>query len=1128
MKRDDRSPAQGVGFAASAVLLALAAMVLRGGAGFAEARWIAAAAWLLGVMGVLAGRFAAGKPGGMRLAGLGLAVLLMVWGLVQLAPWPERWSGAIWGGERTVLDLVAADARVVAVALDRFASLHALILWTGLGALGWAACRSLSTRLAYRALAVGIAGIGVGQTIAGIFLLEPQGWRLCGTFGSPDAFGGLLAMSLPVTLGLIFRKAQRTRLRGQSGWRWWLNRLATDVSAWGVPSLWAAFFIQMVGLLFSGSLGASVAAAVACVGLAAWQGHAGSRRLWPVVLFASLLLLAAFSMQGLRRNVVERTLGDTESARNTMAARVEIWRAAVRLRGMFPLGVGAGGTALALPMAQEGTMGRYRLDYVHNDSLQFLGDFGAPGFALLAAWLGLTAWVGWKGCGRRGNGSGEEWVRRGVFAAFAAALVHAQVEFNLSGRPGIQVVFALLCGALWAPVLGGEGEGAAPAGWRRAWRGALGVALALMAIGAAAYSIRVALGWRLQEAARRSLGFAANVPQWFSPGPVDPEQALSVLGRAVRLVPGAAAPLEAEAMARRALFRRRIDAAARQLLPAGDPDEEAPGELDAVNPVHRRALAMAELALRIEEAEMLGAAQRAADEAVARAPWDASSRLVRARVRLRRATVLPNTAEAEEGGRRDLELVVRLHPAESAVLAEASAILAEMGRPEDRDVVADWGGRALAINPRRSETVLWAWSVAGVPMDRILAIPDLPATALWQLYGLLERGRRDAEAQHCLDAIGRMLEKWEAPAESALWGPSAWRRWEMDGARQRLRWVRESLRHALRRGDWATARALGAVRDRALWDNALFDLDADLRGAGTDAMRRLRLRDAVEQGRVPPKWVVEWAIMEVAAGMSAKPVLEPIGDLVLMDELDESDLLRLMALRATAGETPFLAAIVEAKRMEQEGNADGALHCLMPWLAGMRSVPRRFVHRLWLWEARLQVAAGDGDAAARAWALAVEECPSDPDLLELSPRDVVPSAPLDLRYFGGRLRLGAIQLLEDAVDGRAIVRVQWRFLGRLPGDLQVELRLRDGDGRILHRARADVDRVPNAAFNRGAPALGAGWAWDVPVPPRAAGIQVAQVLVRSGVRPVPTDEGLPLVELRWEVVPRGASAAAGR
>jgi hypothetical protein len=938
-----------------------------------------------------------------------------------------------------------------------------------------------------------------------------------------------LALTLPLTLGLIFGRTGRPMLRGRSGWRWWSQQLTTEWSAWRAPALWAGFGIQWIGLLFSGSVGATLAALAACISLLVWRGrkHPTSRRFVLGAAAVLALLTVVFSIQGHRRSVLNRSFGDSEDVWQSQASRLEIWHAAARLCRQFPLGTGPGGTATVLSMFQTGVHGRYRLDFAHNDTLQYLGDLGLVGFGALVLLLGVTGWQGARRCqARSADEVGTVWLRRGAWAAFFSALLHAQGEFSLSARPGIQVFFAVVCGLLWAGVEPAKTGGKTDLRLDRPhFRWAAG-AWTFVAAVAVVLSLAAAWAWRLNEGARCGLGLAPDEPQGYLAAPMPPEGALDALERANRLAPHASVFLCSAAEVRMALHQLQVEDVAREWLSPADKSEPSQTDLEPLDPAYRQALGIGGVAMRLEEGKMLREAQWAAEAAVAAAPWEATARLMLARVLFRRATTPATEIEAEIRGRQELDVATQLYPGDGAVLAEACTILATARRSADRPRLLAWGTAAMGLNQALAAVVLPAWRAGGVSMEQVLQSIQLPSSVLWQLYALLDRDQRRSEARQCLTLLKRALDEDRPPSESALWVPVQWNRWQVRQAQSRMRWTKESLKHALAVGDWNTVRSLVPARNQVQNELVRAELDADLTGDGAVAMKRLRLREWAAQGRLPPHWIVEWAVMEWQAGQSAKPVQEPMLELLCLNAVEALEIRRLFAYRREIADAPILAAWIEAKEAEMAGRPAEAVLVLEAQSRAGPALSRRFLHRLWFWRYQLLSQAGQAAAAGEALARAAELCPSDPDIAAAAlpletPMPAQPSesdaSGLAIGFHGGRLRLDAVWLNPAAGQaGEATLHLDWRFLGLLPPDLKPEVRIRDEKGRLLDRQSIRVDGVLAVQYNRGAPPIGSLWRWSVSLPPLAAPGKRLEIALLSTPNSLSTDEGLPLLELAME------------
>ena len=1116
--------------------VAFAATIPLGSVGFLASRLVAALAWLVGTVGLVwaSPRGGNDRPPRSRSATVAMA-LLAAWCGWQLLPLPGGWAGIVWRGDAALWAEIMAGTGGRSIALDRFVSLHAALLWAGLGILAWACSRRLRGRRAVETALQGLMALGVFQSILGIFILKAPGGRICGTFGSPNALGGLLAMTLPVTLGLVFFHSRHRALRGRTGFRWWAHRLGDSWRAWLRPVLWTAWGVQWMALYFTGSIGATLASAAACGILLVWQGkeHPESRRFLVAMGVALAVLMVGFGVHARRENVRDRLLGDSGEFQYSKASRVEIWRVAWRLCQAFPQGTGPGGTALGLPMYQTEAYGRYRLDYAHNDTLQFLGDLGLPGFAPLMFLLGLTVWRGAK-ASRRTPGPEDDpvWLIRGAWLAMIAALLHAQVEFNLSARPGVQVAFAILCGILWGapatPSLGSENPGAPGRTGPRI--GIRKLALSILGMAAIGLSLSAAGAWLLHEGVAAAAGLPLDEYLWFRRPTLDPGEVSDAMRRACRLAPGSSTLRRTSAETRIALHRSRVQAAARARLSPEGADLASDAPLDPLVPAHELALAQAVQELRREEVEMLREALADADSAVCLAPWDASARLVRGKILLRGSALASFGPDAETRGRRDLEMAVGLYPMDAGVLAGACSALSR-GADSDQDVerLLDWGSRALALDASLAWTVLEAWWAGHVRVSRVLELPRLPVAVLWNLYTRLDKLDRAEDARRCLVAMERRLEADRPPESSLLWPPSKWKRWNIQQAQCRIRLAGEWLKRNLREGDWKGVETSATSRAKARHERFQVELDRmELSGVASKVLRRLRLREWAATGGLSPEWTLEWMLLELEAATPIRQIQDPLAEMILLDGLDPGSLGRLRACRSALAESPFLMALLAAQEAESSGRLEEAAATLASSLdAGL--VPGRLVHRAWLWRSRLLRRAGREPEAEAALRAAAQACSSDPDveaaLVESgqeSGTDLARGQPaLNLGFMGGRLLLkqACLENMGERTK-EAKLHLRWRFLGGLPPDLRMDVLIRDEDGRARVRKAAAVDQEVAAKFNRGHPPAGSSWIWTIPLSSfEAQGRRVEVRLLAAG-KLLPSDDGLAVVELNMDQLPR--------
>ena len=1126
-RRKNRS-AFGGPFSIGVVLVSFLATIPLGSVGFLAMQGVVAMAWISGTIGVLAGggRDPLAAPANTK-RWVGFLGLFLGWCGFQLLPLPTSWAGLFWGGDAELLRQISVEATGWTIALDRFVSLHTLLLWTGLGVLAWGCSRQIQGRSSRSLLLFGLVGLGVFQSILGIFFLKTATGRMYGTFGSPDALGGLLAMTLPVTLGLWFTRVRWHERRGSSI----LNRLGYDWKVWRNGMFVAALGIQGTALYFTGSRGAAVATLVASAILMTWLGKERSefrsRILGAGVVLVVLMVL--FGVQGRRDNLMERTFGESGEFQQAKASRVEIWKSAVRLCQMFPWGTGPGGTALVLPMFQTGAYGRYRLDYAHNDSLQFLGDLGIVGFGALACGLGLILWRGARGCRKNEETHGESvWLMRGAWVAVLAALCHAQVDFNLSGRPGIQVAFVLLCGILWGADsrLGESVDQPTERARRKGWRSLVLVPICILAV---CFSLRAAWAWRLHEGAAAALGLALDEHFWFERPQVRPEEAILVLEKATEWAPGFSKIHSTAAEAQLVWQDQRIQQAARSIVAASEEDVSTEWSMDALLPAQEAAIRLAGLALRVEEKEMVQTALKEANAAVRLAPWDAMARLIRSKVWFRGYSRKIFDVEVSTLARNELELVTSLYPRDAGVLADACLALSLGERnAKNMDDLLNWGRRALEIDSTLALTVLRAWRMARIPVSRMLDIPQLPFSFLWSLYAGLQKQHLDEEAGACLLALENCLEKEQPPESSTLWTTALWKHWNIQQAQYRLQIATERIKRCLRTGDWEGLRALPETRATVRRDR--FQIEWDRMGlseTSSAVLRRLRLREWDTKYGLLPEWLLECRLLELEAGMSAKWMQEPLAEVILMDGISSENLKRLAECRRTMGEATFLEYVMDAKTAESTGKTAEALR-LLDFLQNREMIPPRFFHRMWLWRANLLEQDGQMNAAREAVQKAALACPSDPDVVEAMERlggaplnewkDVVPT--LDIGFKGERLLLKQVYLERKQEEGEGLqLHLVWRLRGGLPPDLKMEVRIRGPEGQLFMRKNTRVDQEVSANFNRGNPIPGALWTWTVPVPPKAEDGQRVEMLLLSEDKLLTSDEGLSVLELYLKKLP---------
>jgi O-antigen ligase len=853
----------GAVFAVFACLLVGWSVIPLASVGFFETRLLAMGTWILVAAAALFPRRRSPLPDAA--AWTALACTLLLWCTLQLVPLPAA-RFPFWRGDAEMFARIASHAGGrLCMALVPYHSFHTLIHWSGLFALGCMAARCLRSRTSLRWLFAGFVLVAATECAYGLFLRNPDSLRLRGTFANSDAFGSLLAMCLPLTAALLLDRIPSAG----SG----LRRLPLAKQGW-LLSLAALFLLQLVVLFFTGSRGATASAFAALAILlgCCWRKYRAGRK----ALLGGLLLLAVlaplFFVHAQRQNVWDRAFNDNFEWQSGIEGRKYIWKAGLDLVRAFPCGTGPGGTAFAMPIYQTAVHGRYRLDYAHNDTLQFLGDLGWPGGVLLLAGLLLLARRAVRACRTPDDGT-TPWLQRGAALALLAALVHSQAEFNLSARPPLQLMFAILAGVLFAPAgtsrhhrnHGGE----APSSFRL-----LRLPVVLAATAAVFFSFRAAVAYRGARAAARALEIAT--PATDSPLllptartlPIPPDD--TSLARAGRL--GARSPFVQSVLASIPLSNHRHAVRQTALLHAKamvrreETDEDAPPPEPEVTPA---LLASVGAVLRLEEAEAVRAARPFADAALRLAPWDAMIMADRAWLVLR-GVVLRVAPESEAAAARaDLELAAALYPTDAYTLsAVCAALSAEEKTAENLPEILSLAERAFSLNPLDAMMLMDRWWRAGIPLSSLARIPGLPVPVLQKLYrrALDASDTSDLAAGDAAFILARIEERTapDAPPPDAaeFWTPKRFRAWERQRDRQRLWAVTERLRRNLRSGDWAAVAA--SAPDRAGARDLRFRLETGTL-ENSPVLRRLRLREKNTRHSLPRSGRLEWAIAECAA-----------------------------------------------------------------------------------------------------------------------------------------------------------------------------------------------------------------------------------------------------------------------
>ncbi|MFC1453441.1 hypothetical protein ACFLSJ_08880, partial [Verrucomicrobiota bacterium] len=241
------------------------------------------------------------EPVALALAGL------LLWVVFQCIPLPMGLLRGFLPGGRDTLQSTLTGSPMASLAFDRFVSRSTLTMWLGYALLVWTGAWWFRTRKAVRLLGWLLAAIGTFQALFGIVCWNSGMWdnnpfaaaRVAGTFSGPNAFGGLMTITIIATLGTVFSILPRlVESRNSRNPRVLLAALQTRNDLFAATALTSALIPQTVALLLSGSRGAIISTTVGIALLTAWYLLASVGRIKSDLLRFGTLLVFVIALLG--------------------------------------------------------------------------------------------------------------------------------------------------------------------------------------------------------------------------------------------------------------------------------------------------------------------------------------------------------------------------------------------------------------------------------------------------------------------------------------------------------------------------------------------------------------------------------------------------------------------------------------------------------------------------------------------------------------------------------------------------------------------------------------------------------------------------------------------------------------
>ncbi len=984
----------------------------------------------------------------------------------------------------------------------------AFSLWMALGAMVWASSRLCASRHSIKLLFTGLTVIGTAQAALGILGLRMdlgvysefiRDGRAAGTFSSGNSFGGFIALALLATVGLaaavlpgVFQHISRRRdqlLHSAS---------REDYCIFTGLGIVVALLLMITALLLSGSRGAGVTGAMMMVVAFVWiyyasrRGTDGSSGRLLVIFICIVLAAAAFGVGG-TYVVMERRLAELGEAAKASLPRTTMWRGAFEMITNHPLGVGLGSFSARFPAYQAEGFNIVRVRHAHNDYLELMAELGIPGAALLFSLLAVLLIGTGKYLLKQHEGN-TIWLRRGAFLAVMVGLSHAAVDFNLSSRPGVSVLFAVLLGAAIS-----RPNRSAQRGHRRR-RGAVattapnrGFAVRFavllgsggLCILLALPQLQTAVSSVLCETSVPAFGGQTSPYFWLETEVIPEEIALDRLKTAAALAPKTPRIHVKLATATLEGHHRKREALADQLI------ARTPGLTKAVANHH------VTIALRHEESIALQQAKQHVETALQVAPNDVDANAYLARI-LGGCAQLSSSPETHQPLVRQLLRQVR----KSSTLAPNDATVCSLlfrgifraycspysrlnpTLEEDlRERLVDVGIHTMRLNGSHVSSVLAGWSVVGVEPSVALSSDALTLDVIWKIYRHYRDLNDGRAAMQTLKALEVALNDSHA---SRVRFSEAFRQTQRDRYRQLH--LRELCKWQLR------TRQFEAYTDRqsereALLRSYVSEQVADSERAQAHRAQFLALERLWNDRGLDPEHMLEYYHLAQRLGEPDAECAAIASPLALFHDsmLDPPECLRSTGTRMYAHRLGLLelkGAIRDGLKLRE---IPGDLRDLLDTQRDpdIDATLIRYASQLGL------------NSEARQRILR--------RLTSISPAHVI-----GMQFMGGRCELTGV-----SVDPNQL-QTLWRFRTPVPYDLQVVVSFRDANNATIFARIIDFAKAGGLDFGDGFPQLGTVFGIDVALPHEKVS-QASRLVIglrrKSTKRYLYSSEGLPYCEI---------------
>lgn len=394
---------------------------------------------------------ASGRPL-YRIPGLVPLTLLLIYLLLQTTPLPAQLVQLISPAAFEIQARVQSPPAWMTLTIHPQATLNEFFRYLSYALFYVLTIQLLSEKMNFRRVLLVVSlfsGILAFSSILQLYLTEdmalwfrhvPKNSMIVGPYICHNHYAGLMAMALPLVLGLFL--FHRPRLRQGSLIRGVVEILSQEKA--NIHILIGTIALLMaVSIILSLSRGGMISSALSLLVFLVLLSRSRVSRKGPL-LIAGLLLLIGLAVSWFGWDpIVERFVHLTQAAQRVDLARLHFWRDSLGIVKTFPVSGSGFGTFADIYPAYQTLSEKYFVAHTHNDYLELLIEGGVIGLGLLLCFIGSVLHSSWKTLKTRKDRYAL-YLGCGALSGVSALLFHGFFDFNLHiGANGLWFFFLL-------------------------------------------------------------------------------------------------------------------------------------------------------------------------------------------------------------------------------------------------------------------------------------------------------------------------------------------------------------------------------------------------------------------------------------------------------------------------------------------------------------------------------------------------------------------------------------------------------------------------------------------------------------------------------------------------------------